>query len=614
MLSLLLAWETVRAPARAETPFWLSSPEPALASTQSKRQRPTLRERGARIRSENWRWQPSTAPDQNFPSTAQTATAAAGEVTVEPKRPAALIGDHFAPAVSGRWQWKITRAAWTDEDEDRFGEFIRHIGESDCSTTHACLTSPKSNPRYHGANPPGMQFFADCADLPFYLRAYFAWHNGLPFSFSTAVGPHPGTPIQNDAPLAFQIVGRYHIVPPGPDPRLAMPEVARVSTAHFRHPTAYRGRMLPDHYPVAVTRDSIRAGTVIFDPLGHIAVVFKVDEHGRVHFIDAHPDNSLTRGVYDSEIERAGPDSGAGFKRWRPQTLIGAKRSGKGTLTGGRLVLTRDNQLADWSDEQYLGTGAGRSTNWQSARFLIGDEAVDYHAFIRLRLAPEGYKFDPIEETRQRIRNICRELEQRVAAVDVAVRAGIHKRPQPPRLPQNIYVTQGDWETYSTPSRDAQLKSMFRALREDVARFMALGPSGSRFISYDGTNLRADLLKTYESEADTCRIRYTKSDGATVELGFAEVKRRLFLLSFDPHHCPELRWGATDPQELASCREDKIKTSWYEAQQRLRNQLVRTIGDRMDFTLEDLRRQAREESDVGEDEVPDIDVASLLME
>ncbi len=554
-----------------------------------------------------------TAPDEqsDFAASKRTKTTAAEEAD---KRPAALIGDHFAPTVSGRWQWKITRAAWTGEDEDRFSEFIRHIGESDCKTTHECLTSPKANPRFSGTNPPGMPFFADCADLPFYLRAYFAWHNGLPFSFSTAVGLHPGTPIQKDASPAFQIVGRYHIVPPGPDPRLAMPEVARVSTAHFRHPARYQGRMLPDHYPVAITRESIRAGTVIFDPLGHIAVVYKVDEHGRVHFIDAHPDNSLTRGVYDSEIERAGPDSGAGFKRWRPQTLIGANRGPKGALSGGRLVLTKDVHLSDWSDEQYLGTASGRSANWQSARFLIGDDEVDYHAFIRLRLAPAGYKFDPLEETRQRIRNICRELEQRVAAVDVAVRAGIHKRPQPPRLPRNIYVTEGDWETYSTPSRDAQLKSMFRAVREDIARFKTLGPSGSRFIRYDGTDMRADLLRTYGAEAEACRISYTKSDGATVELGFAEIKRRLFLMSFDPHHCPERRWGATEPQELASCREDKTKASWYEAQQRLRNQLVRTIGDRMDFTLEDLRRQAREDSDVGEDEAPDIDVASLLMQ
>lgn len=608
----LLASSTWRsAPALADPVTWWTFPEEPAPVAKSSRQRRATAPRGSQARPGSGggsSWADAGESDDR----SERGTSSEGKSETADDRPTALIGDHFAPSTGGRWQWKITRATWTDKDEQGFGEFLRQIGESDCKTTHECLTSPKANPLFHGRHPPGMQFFADCADLPFYLRAYFAWQNGLPYSFSTAVSLHPGTPVKKDVPASFQIAGRYHIVPPGPDPRLALSEVSRVSTAHFRHPAAYRGRMLPDHYPVAVTRESIKAGTVIFDPLGHIAVVFKVDEHGRVHFIDAHPDNSLTRGVYDSEIERAGPDSGAGFKRWRPQTLIGAKRGANGALSGGRLSLTVDSELPDWSDEQFLGTGAGRSTSWQSARFMIDGEDVDYHAFVRLRLAPVGYRFDPIEETRQRIRNICTELEQRVNAVAVAVQAGMNKRPQPPRFPTNIYVTQGDWETYSTPSRDAQLKSMFRALREDVARFMTLGPAGSRFIRYDGSDLRGDLLHTYRSEADACRITYTKSDGATVQLGFEEIKRRLFLMSFDPHHCPERRWGATDPQELASCRDDKSKSAWYEAQQRLRNQLVRTIGDRMDFTLDDLRRHERENSDVGENQAPDIDVAALL--
>jgi len=609
--SLLLLPSAARE-AVAETPFWQAAPAPSkVQGPQPQKRAQTPATKGA-PKTESWRWRPESAPDgwSEFPF---SPVAAPVEAVSAEKPPVALIGDHVAPSMTGRWQWKITRAAWTGQDEDRFAEFIRLIGESNCKTTHDCLTSPIANPLYHGNHPPGMPFFADCADLPFYLRAYFSWQNGLPFSFSTAVSLHPGTTAAKGSPSSFQVIGRYHIVPPGPDPRVAFPEVARVSTAHFRLPAVYRGRMLPDHYPVAITRESIKAGTIIFDPLGHIAVVYKVDDHGRVHFIDAHPDNSLTRGVYDSEIERGGPDSGAGFKRWRPQTLIGAKRAADGTLSGGRLKLMSDNQLPDWSDEQYHGTDAGRSADWRSARFLIGADAVDYHAFVRLRLAPAGYKFDPIEETRQRIRNICRELEQRVAAVDVAVQAGINKRPQPPRLPSNIYVTQGDWETYATPSRDAQLKSMFRALREDVARFAAIGPSQSKFIRYDGADLRADLLGTYGAEADACRVSYKKSDGSPVHLGFADIKRRLFSMSFDPYHCPERRWGASDPAELATCNDDKTKVSWYEAQQRLRNQLVRTIGDRMDFTLEDLRRQARENSDVGEDVAPNIDVASVLV-
>ncbi len=572
----------------------------------------------------------------------------------KPDKPDVLIGNHFAPSAAGKWQWRVTRTSWTETDEAAFGDFLVGIGESDCKTTHECLTSPNANPTYHAHNPPGMQFFADCADLPYVLRGYFAWMNGLPFSFSTAVDRHPGSDTSKGSAQSFQITGRYHIVPPGPDGRLTLPEISRVSTAHFRTPTAYRAKFLPDYYPVRIDRGGVRAGTVIFDPLGHIAIVYKVTEDGVAHFIDGHPDNTLTRGIFGSEIERWGPESGSGFKRWRPQRLVGATQGRDGRLHGGEVVLANDSELSDWSEEQYYGTGDGHSNrspadhspakdsrpspwrakdrpspakdspakdspakdsparDWRSAKFAIDGNEIDFYGFVRLRLANKGFKFNPVDETRIRMRATCQELAQRVDAVDAAIKAGMHQRRQPPRLPNNIYVTQGDWETYATPSRDAQLKNTFRVLREDVERFLNLSEKSSPFIRYDGIDLRQDLMETYEAEAASCNITYTKSNGVSQTLGFKEIKSRLFKMSFDPHHCVERRWGATSSVELASCPDDKLKSDWYDAQQRLRNEIVRTIGDRMDFTIEDLRRHAREDSKFGDAEPPVIDVAPLF--
>ncbi len=528
-------------------------------------------------------------------------------------RRSSLVGNHVAPPGKGRWQWTVTKQEWTAADEEAYGAFLLRIGESNCKTTHECLTSPDSNPAYHATNPPGMTFFADCADLPFVLRAYFAWKNGLPFSFSTAMAIHPKTGSDRPGSYAFKVAGRYHVVPPSADPRQTLTEILRVSTAHFRVPLAYKGQMLPDHYPVEISRESVKAGTVIFDTLGHVNIVYKVTEDGLIHYIDANPDNALTRGVFGSDVERAGPDSGAGFLRWRPQSLVGASKGRDGRLHGGTLVLARNEQLPDWSDTQYFGTGEGRSSEWQQARFFLDGEELDYYAYVRLRLAPPGYRFNPVAEVRQRVRTLCDELHQRVDAVNAAVRAGIPRRPQPQRLPQNIYVTQGDWEAYATPSRDARLKLLFVGLREDVKRFISMHAAGGKHLDYRGADLREDLKAAYASEAEACNITYTRSDGSPQSLSFNEVKQRLFLMSFDPHHCVERRWGATSPDELKTCQDDALKRDWYNAQQRLRNQTVRTVGDRMNFTLEDLRRQARESSDeVGEDEPPVIEVATLL--
>src|SRR5579884_1082217 len=78
--------------------------------------------------------------------------------------------------VSGTWT--ITKSEWTAADEKGFGDFIKALGHSGCSTTVECLRS-SANP-YRTSDPKNFKFLADCADFPYMLRAYYAWKNGLP--------------------------------------------------------------------------------------------------------------------------------------------------------------------------------------------------------------------------------------------------------------------------------------------------------------------------------------------------------------------------------------------------------------------------------------------------
>ena len=563
--------------------------------------------RGAASRGASDR-QPKASTKRDQQPKSATAEPAAAESEPEPKvaePPRPKLG----PA-TGRWRWRISKAAWSVEDERDYEAFIRGIGESDCETVHKCLTSATANPRFHDKHPPAMQFFADCADLPYILRAYFAWQRELPFSFSVRYDGHPRTPNQKGKLSGNRIADRFDIVGPGPDPRLALPAVYQfVSSEHFRTPPAYKGEFLPDHYPIRITRESVLPGTVIFDPDGHLAVVYKVTEDGRIQYIDAHPDNSLTRGHFNREFSRAEPAMGAGFKRWRPQKLVGAKAARDGSLDGGKVVLTKDSDLADWSDEQFFGNKKPTPKAWEAAVFEIDGETLDYHDYVRLRLAFPGFKYNPIEEVRSSVRQLCRDLRYRADAVDLAIKAGIHKRPQPDKLPHNIYASKGDWETYSTPSRDARIKTGLEELRDETARFLELAKARSGILDYAGADLRADLLRVYTEETAACAITYIRTDGKPKELSFEEIKRRLFNLSFDPHHCIERRWGATEPDELSSCPDDRLKTAWYVAQDRLRNQLVRTYGEPMGWDLAALRDPSR---DIGIADAPDIDTLAVL--
>lgn len=510
---------------------------------------------------------------------------------------------------TGSALWRILRTSWTDADEKGYEEFVAKIGESGCRSVHACLAGAQSNPLYRASNPRSANFYADCADLPYMLRAYYAWKNSLPFSYSIAVSPLGRSRDIRYTARGNKISGRRDLVEQGLDaPRAIRQIVDTITSGHYRYPPDYEGALLPDHYPVRIARESIKPGTILYDPNGHVAVVYKVTPEGRVHYIDSHPDNSLTRGIYGKAFTRASPGMGAGFKRWRPLTLEGPSQNADGSYHGGRIVLAADKDIADWSDEQFFGTEEPRPKGWTRGRFVLDGEGLGYYDFVRKRLAEAGFRYDPIEETRTRVRALCEDLKYRVDAVDIAVKAGLHQRPQPGRLPPNIYGTDGDWETYSTPSRDARLKTSFVELREELARFLALKDADAAKLAYTGPDLRADLRQAYVDEAAACTIGYTKSDGKEQKLGFAEIARRLFKLSFDPHHCIELRWGASS-DELATCADGADKKAWFEAEQRLRNQPDRTYDVRMGFSLADLERAV---PGSGIDEPPDIDVLGLL--
>ena len=76
-----------------------------------------------------------------------------------------------------------------------------------------------------------------------------------------------------------------------------------------------------------------------------------------------------------------------------------------------------------------------------------------------------------------------------------------------------------------------------------------------------------------------CRVGYVNSAGATVTLSFDQLVDRVYAMSFDPYHCPELRWGAPDGSpELATCPDDARKRGWYRAEQRLRQRIDRAYG------------------------------------
>lgn len=506
--------------------------------------------------------------------------------------------------------FSIRRLSWTDADERAYGEFVAALGNADCRTVDACLKSA-ANP-FRASDPAGLTFRADCADLPYFLRAYFAWKQGLPFAYTSAVSPLGRTRDIRYSAQGNAVAARTDVLSGSmTGPALLARLRDSISSAMYRIHPARETPLPPDHYSASLDSKSIRPGTVIYDPNGHLAVVYRVESDGRIQFIDAHPDNSLTRGTYDKRFARARPAMSAGFKNWRNLTLVGATRDARGVYQGGKIVAARNADIEDHSPEQFYGhDGGAKDADWKKGQFSLNGETLDYYDYLRAKLSGGHLRFEPVAEIAAMVRSNCADLHYRAEAVALAAASGIDARPHPARLPENIYGTDGDWEIYSTPSRDARLKVAFKETRDAAERFVTMRESGDPKLAYGGSDLVSDLLAVYEREAGLCSVTYTKSDGSLVALSYEEAQRRLFRMSFDPYHCPELRWGASIPSELSTCRDGAEKRAWYEAEARLRNQLERTYEARMDHDLNELRTSGGEGK--GVDVAPDIDIRRYL--
>ena len=479
---------------------------------------------------------------------------------------------------------------WTDADERDFGEFLGGIGRSGCTTVNACLHDP-SNP-FHASDPPNIYFRSDCANLPYVLRAYFAWKRGLPFSYESGVAPLGGASDDRYSPNGNRVTARTDVLTGSTSGYALLNKLLGASSsASYRIGPHADSPPLPDFYSAAIDAKAVHPGTVIYDPNGHLALIFSVERDGRIEYIDSHPDNTLTRGYYDLRFVRANPGVGAGFKNWRPLRLVDYSRRADGALVGGHVVLARNDEIPTYSDEQYYGN-AGRvaDSDWANGTFTLDGEILDYYDYVRAKVGGGKLQFDPVKEVAEQVDSNCADLHYRAQAVDIAIAAGTQNRSEPDRLPRNIYGTSGDWETYSTPSRDARLKTAFKESRDNAQRFVEMYERGDRkHLLYTGNDVVGDMLSAYDQEAGRCSVTYRRSNGASVTLSYEDARKRLFLISFDPYQCIERRWGATDPEELSSCRDGEVKRAWYEAEQNLRNQIDRTYDARMDFTLADLQ-------------------------
>ena len=515
--------------------------------------------------------------------------------------------------------WQVKNLTWTKSYEKSYEEFITSIGKAKkagvCHTTASCLKSPIANPQYYNSNPTQLQdVYSDCADLPYILRAYFSWMNDLPFSYPVALTQ---APLKSDQANALQaqlddlyaqlsragffkrqlikrqikelknrmyggsgndirynssgnkIVDKVYIKT-GDNINKVLVDVANsISTASFRTDASNNTteKNFRDTYPVAVTKAAIKPGTVLYDPNGHIAVVYEVTKNGKVHLIDAHPDNSLTAITYGEKFTQTNVEIGGGFSNWRPFSM-----------EDGVVRATPNENLIDYSLEQFE----------RKKPFEFDNVRMSFHEYVRNKLSDGALIYYPVTELNELMEEICHDVKEREMAVDASLAAGLQKLGHPDVLPSNIYGTDGDWESYSSPSRDARLKASIREGRKLMFKMIQGHRDGDKSVQYSGVDIVGDLRSTYEIAANKCTIDVKKTNGTVETLTLATILENIFKLSFDPYHCVELRWGLTDAESLKSCNQNTDKIEWYNAEQGLRNLIDRDYSVKMDYSVKEL--------------------------
>jgi hypothetical protein len=504
--------------------------------------------------------------------------------------------------------WRIDKDHWSEADEQGFGQFVAAIGASDCSSSESCLRDP-ANP-YRATDKRFLDIDVDCAKWPYLLRAYYAWKNGLPFTFVDAVGGAGGdlrfTKTANRAVSHRDFTDRGHGIE-GPD---AVREViGTVFSGTYRTDASEHKGVLSDFYSPALQPGSIHPGSVVYDINGHVGIVYRVDEDGRIFYMDAHPDFTITRSVYGAQFGQSPLRLGGGLKNWRPIKLVAYHKDAEGHLLGGHIVLAENDQIPDFSLVQYVGTEPNPKQDVKKARFYYNGEELGFYEYVRVAVSGGKMTYNPIYELKATMKTLCNDLNDRAQYVDLDIKDGVVNRPHPSRLPDNIYGSDNqEWETYSTPSRDARIKAAFAQFYSDLAQMIDLWVHRDDRIVYDGFDLQKDLRAAYDAQSQACTIAYLNSAGRPVSMSFDDMMRRLFALSFDPYSCVELRWGASGA-ERESCPDSKAKLKWYEAEQRLRNQSDRTYDIQMGFDLGELNRHVKGS---GIDQPPPIDITSLI--
>ncbi len=475
----------------------------------------------------------------------------AAEFAAAPPGPwAVILREGRGETVIGPDRFLPVSAGWSPAAEELYAAWIEALfadadERSSWDALHA-VTRDRTRNVLHGrlglgedeaSGASALVMTPDCADNPYFLRAYFAWKTGLPFGYhETSWGTLEAPPR----------AGRFHLEAPwlGSGPGGSAVSAASMSRLLAKLKNAVHagnGRTAlraddTDYYPLPLTREALGPGTVFADPYGHTFVIVRwlpqtPRTPGALLAVDAQPDGTIgIKRFWKGNFLFTTSDvvGEPGFKAFRPIVL----EAGRPRLLANREIGASPDRR-DFSLEQ---EGMAAEAFYDRMERLINPDPLDAVTALE---------------------DLVRALhEQLLVRVDSVANGEAYMKAHPGAvvpMPSGkaIFQSLGSWEDFSTPNRDLRLLIAIdtvlgfpdKAARNPEAYAMAGRKSPGE--------VRSRLQAILDRRAVELSVTYTRSDGSPRTLTLGEIFRRqdAFEMGYNPNDSVEIRWGAPEGSE-----------------------------------------------------------------
>jgi hypothetical protein len=432
-------------------------------------------------------------------------------------------------------QFENLYAAWIerlflDRDEGHTWDFLHHVlqdGNSNFLHNHLGLKEDTT-----------LILDPDCADSPFFFRAYFAWKLGLPYGHhicdrgNAQRAPRCGQWSSNHSPRKM-----------GQGDLQAFQSFTR-TIKNIIHSGSARTRFSDsntDLYPVPLQRKHLRPGVMFADPYGHTLMIVRwipqsEDNSGQLLAVDAQPDGTIGirrfwKGQFFFATDRVIGEPG--FKAFRPILE-----------ENGRVRALSNQEIADSQD---YGNYSLQQQNMTPQVF--------YDRMDRL-INPEP--LDPVRAYKELHDAVQERLQARARAVANGERYMQETSFQVVLMPSGarIFQTSGPWEDYSTPSRDMRFLIALDVLLDFPDKVIRNPEAFALPESKKLEELKMELENLHRRWAKEITITYTRSNGIPHTLTLTDIlnRREKLEMAYNPNDGVEIRWGAAEgSEEFSSC-------------------------------------------------------------